>query len=433
MNVFSIRTIVGANNGWTGGQYSLFRWIFGAYLLVHFAHLIPWGAEMFSNQGAMPGAASPLLHLFPNMFALCDSPAFVTIVLCLAVGLSAMLAVGWQDRIAAIGLWYVWACLFGRNPLISNPGLPYVGLLLLVHACLRPAPYGSLPARRRIDPGAGWYVPHSLLAAVWILMAIGYTYSGYTKLCSPSWVDGTAICKVLNNPLARPGVMRDLMLMLPAQVLMIMTWGALALELFYTPLACLPRVRPYIWLLMLAMHLGLIFLIDFADLSLGMVMLHLFTFNPSWIRRKEASATDLIFYDGQCGLCHGAIRFLLAEDASATKFNCHSVDCEAFQFAPLQGDLIKSKLSEEIRQSLPDSMAVLCSDGTLLLRSQAWIYLLQRLGGIWRIVGWLAGCIPLRLLDAIYDQIAAVRGKLFKRPADVCPILPPALRSRFTY
>jgi hypothetical protein len=29
----------------------------------------------------------------------------------------------------------------------------------------------------------------------------------------------------------------------------------------------------------LAMHVGLIVLIDFADLSLGMVMLHLFTFD----------------------------------------------------------------------------------------------------------------------------------------------------------
>lgn len=432
MNAFSIRGIVGTANGWTGGQYSLFRWIFGAYLLVHFAQLVPWGAEMFSNQGAMPGAASPVLHLFPNMFALCDSPAFVTGVLCLAAGLSAILAVGWHDRFAAIGLWYIWACLFGRNPLISNPGLPYVGLLLLVHACLRPAPYGSLSARGRIDPAGGWYVPHSLLAAVWILMALGYTYSGYTKLCSPSWVDGTAIYKVLNNPLARPGVMRDLMLMLPSSVLIIMTWGALSLELFYTPLACFPRVRPYIWLLMLMMHLGLIFIIDFADLSLGMVMLHLFTFNPSWIRRKEASAADLIFYDGQCGLCHGAIRFLVGEDTSSAKVDSR-IGGEAFRFAPLEGELIKAKLSEQVRRSLPDSMAVLCSDGTLLLRSQAWIYLLSRLGGIWRIISWLAKCMPPFLRDAIYDQIAAVRGKLFARPADVCPILPPSLRGRFAY
>jgi hypothetical protein len=54
-------------NGWTGGQYSLFRALFGAYLSIHFVQLIPWGGELFSQRGALPnGAASPLLYLFPK-------------------------------------------------------------------------------------------------------------------------------------------------------------------------------------------------------------------------------------------------------------------------------------------------------------------------------------------------------------------------------
>ena len=36
---------------WTGGQYSVFRILFGTYLFVHFAHLLPWAAEVFSHQG----------------------------------------------------------------------------------------------------------------------------------------------------------------------------------------------------------------------------------------------------------------------------------------------------------------------------------------------------------------------------------------------
>ena len=68
-------------NGWTGGQYSLVRAVFGAYLLVHFVQLAPWAAELFSNRGLLPdGRDSPLLHLFPNIFALWDSPAFVTAI-----------------------------------------------------------------------------------------------------------------------------------------------------------------------------------------------------------------------------------------------------------------------------------------------------------------------------------------------------------------
>jgi len=65
-------------NRWTGGQYSLYRVLFGTYLLIHFAQLLPWGAELFSNQGVLPDAsASPILYLFPNVLALSDSPATV--------------------------------------------------------------------------------------------------------------------------------------------------------------------------------------------------------------------------------------------------------------------------------------------------------------------------------------------------------------------
>ena len=40
----------------TARQFAWFRIIFGAYLAIHFAHLVPWGAELFSRQGVIPGA-----------------------------------------------------------------------------------------------------------------------------------------------------------------------------------------------------------------------------------------------------------------------------------------------------------------------------------------------------------------------------------------
>ena len=122
----------GQDNGWTGGQYSLFRVIFGLYLCIHFLQLLPWGTELFSNQGALPeAAASPLVYAFPNVLAIWDAPLFVTGVLSVACVLSMLFAVGAYDRWAAVGLWYVWACVFGRNPLIANPSLPFIGWLLL--------------------------------------------------------------------------------------------------------------------------------------------------------------------------------------------------------------------------------------------------------------------------------------------------------------
>jgi predicted DCC family thiol-disulfide oxidoreductase YuxK len=410
-------------NQWTGGQYSLFRVIFGSYLFIHFVQLIPWGAEMFSNRGVLPaGSASPLLRIFPNILALYDAPAFVTAIIGVAAALSALLIIGLYDRIAAIALWYVLACLFGRNPLIANPSLPYVGLLLLAHACLPRAPYGSWERRHQPDPGSEWRMPQAIYLVVWMLMALGYSYSGYTKLISPSWVDGTAIERILGNPLARPGVLRDLTLSLPPLLLKLMTWGTLALELSFAPLALFRRARPVIWGLLLLMHLGLIAVIDFADLSLGMVMLHLFTFDPGWISPMKANVTETVFYDGHCGLCHRAVRFILAEDRA-----------RAFRFAPLDSDAFRAAVPEAGRKGLPDSVIVQTTEGELLVRSTAVLYLMKRLGGVWRALAAVGSLIPASLRDRVYDRVAGIRHRLFKAPDAACPIIPKHLRERFDY
>jgi predicted DCC family thiol-disulfide oxidoreductase YuxK len=374
-------------NGWTGGQYSLVRAVFGTYLFVHFVQLTPWAVELFSNQGLLPdGRASPLLYLFPNILALWDGPVFVTAVLIVAVALSVLFAVGCWDRVAAVMLWYIWACLHGRMPLISNPGLPYVGWMLLAHACLPPAPYGSWTARGRTDPGNNWRMPEPIFLVAWILMALGYSYSGYAKLISPSWLDGTALARVLENPLARPGFVRDVVLTLPDGLLRLATWGALLAELSFAPLALVPRLRPWLWGLLLLMHLSLIVLIDFADLSLGMVILHLFTFDPAWIRPRPAPAADTIFFDARSGFCARAVRFLRAEDRAGT----------TFRFAPLDSEAFRMAIPEPSQTRPSHGLVVLTAEGTILTRAAAIQYVLQRLGGLWRIVAWVAGMVPTR-------------------------------------
>ena len=267
----------------SAAHYRTFRSLFGAYLVVHFASLVPYGAELFSSTGMIADAsASPLAYAFPNVLAFWDGPVFVTSLLVFAVGLGGMFALGIGDRAAAVGLWYISACLIGRNPLIANPALPYVGLLLLAHACIPKLP--SAPAG---DSSAGtkreWRMPAGIYTAVWIAMAVGYTYSGLAKLSSPSWIDGGALAMVLENPLARDSVLRELVLSLPDGSLRVASWGALLLEVAFLPLSLSRRLRPFLWLAMLGMHFGLIVLIDFADLSLGMVFLHAFTFDRAWL------------------------------------------------------------------------------------------------------------------------------------------------------
>ncbi|GAC1661816.1 MAG: hypothetical protein NVS9B4_14610 [Candidatus Acidiferrum sp.] len=410
------------NNGWTGGQYSLYRSVFGCYLSIHYLFLAAWGPELFSRVGLLPNPwASPLARLFPNILTLWDSPGLVRSLLILAAGLGLFLALGVWDRAAAIMLWYLGACFVGRNPLIANPALPYIGWLLLAHSALPPAPYGSLAARGRSDPRGRWRMTPPIFAVAWVLMSLGYSYSGFMKLSSPSWLDGSALVRVLSNPLARPGWFRDIALTLPPGFLKCATWGALGLELAFGPLALVRRARPWIWSAMLLLHSGLFLLIAFPDLTAGMVILHLFTFDPAWIPAFNAGANEHIFYDGHCGLCQGAVRFVISEDLHGN----------AFRFAPLQGTTFTSLVPAGERAGLPDSVIVLTTDGRLLPRSAALLHILRRLGGEWRVIAGLVAVVPRPVSDGAYNLVARIRYHIFGRRENSCPIASAELRARF--
>jgi predicted DCC family thiol-disulfide oxidoreductase YuxK len=409
------------NNLWTGGQYSVFRVLFGAYLVVHFLHLLPWAPEIFSNAGVIVKASdSPLINLFPNILALYDAPWFISMLVVSAALASLALLAGWHDKGAAIWIWYVLACLFGRDPLIANPSLPYVGWMLLAHLFIPKAPYGSWTARGRVDPGGGWSMPKGIFLAAWIVLALSYSYSGYTKLLSPSWVDGHTISYVLQNPLARDYFLRDFFLGLPPIYLQLLTWAVMWIELLFAPLVLLRALRPLLWGAMLFVQFGFAFLLNFADLTLAMLLFHFLTFDPAWVRPYRAARREYVFYDGHCGLCHRVIRFLLAEDAR-----------EAFRFAPLQSDAFQRAVREQDRNNLPDSFVVLNEEGGILLRSSAAVYVLHRLGGVWRLLGMVLWCLPRFIRNAGYDFIGGIRHRLFRRPDEVCPIIPAHLRSRF--
>lgn len=132
------------------------------------------------------------------------------------------------------------------------------------------------------------------------MMAVGYSYSGYTKLISQSWIDGSALSRVLHNPLARNGPLREFLLTMPSSVLTVATWAGLCLELSFAFLFLFRKLRPLLWASMVTLHIVLLTLINFADLSIGMLMIHLFTLDPAWVARgrnplqKDATVIDSI-------------------------------------------------------------------------------------------------------------------------------------------
>lgn len=128
-----------------------------------------------------------------------------------------------------------------------------------------------------------------------------------------------------------------------------------------------------------------------------------------------------VFYDGHCGVCHGAVKFLLARDRDGSRF----------RFAPLQGETLALRVAEERRARLPDSIVVMTARGDLLVRSGGVVAILEQLGGAWRIGARVLSWVPRPLRDALYDFVARIRRRLVAAPADVCPMIPLELRARF--
>lgn len=135
----------------------------------------------------------------------------------------------------------------------------------------------------------------------------------------------------------------------------------------------------------------------------------------------DAARRDLVFYDGTCGLCHGWVRFLLRRDRDGSRF----------RYAPLQGETWVARVSAERRRELPDSVVVRTAEGDLLVESRGVIHLLRRLGSGWKVAAGLLWIVPWPLRDLGYRLIAALRYRLFRRPRELCPIVPAELRERF--
>jgi len=389
-------------------QYSIFRIILGLYLTIHFLYLIPYAAEVWSSFGMLPDASSNLTYgIFPNVLYIITSASGVTIYVGILALLSIFFMLGYQRQLVSILLWYGWASLFDRNNLISNPGIPYVGWLLLVCAVIPKGEPLSFSSSKK-----SWEMPKVIFIGAWAIMAIGYTISGFDKLSSPSWNNGTAIFHLLENPLARNYWLRDFVVQLPVVLLKIMTWAILFIELAFLPFAIFKPTRKWIWLAMIIMHLGILFIVDFADLTLGMLMIHWFTFDSNWLKPKTKNS-GILFYDGVCGMCNGLINFMLAEDKNQTLL-----------FAPLQGKTAYKNVDSKYLVKL--STIVYQEKDKTYTETNAIIHALYAMGGIYKLAIVLK-LIPKFIRDKVYLFISANRYNWFGK-TETCQI--PSLETR---
>jgi predicted DCC family thiol-disulfide oxidoreductase YuxK len=142
----------------------------------------------------------------------------------------------------------------------------------------------------------------------------------------------------------------------------------------------------------------------------------------------------IVLYDGVCGFCNRSVQFILRRDPDGI-----------FRFAALQSGLAARILARhDANPSDLDTMYVVFrydeafgkrreegkSGETLLSRSDAALFVLQQLGGIWRVVAEALQLLPRLVRDWSYRRIASNRYRIFGR-YDTCPLPDEATRARF--
>jgi len=119
-----------------------------------------------------------------------------------------------------------------------------------------------------------------------------------------------------------------------------------------------------------------------------------------------------IFYDGDCGLCH---RFVV--------FTLQNMREEIFVFSPQKGasfNKYKNK-AKEVDQSI---IIYNEENGSFFYKGNAIRFMFLYFKWPWKAIAYLLNCFPPVLLDILYDCVAKIRHKLFKKPKGSCPILP---------
>ena len=131
----------------------------------------------------------------------------------------------------------------------------------------------------------------------------------------------------------------------------------------------------------------------------------------------------VLLYDGTCGFCDGAVKFVLRVDRRG-ELRFAALD-SAFGVAVLDRHPALASIDSVVYVEDPEG-----EDERVTVRSEAALRVARYLGGPWRVLGAIAGLIPAPIRDWLYDRFAAIRYRVFGR-VDSCALPPPEVRARF--
>ena len=120
---------------------------------------------------------------------------------------------------------------------------------------------------------------------------------------------------------------------------------------------------------------------------------------------------NIIYYDGECGLCHLAVRFILRVDSKSN-----------FYFSPL------SNLDNNLKNI--DSI-ILKKGNKVFYEGQAVIMIFENIDNNWNYLAKILKLVPINFLDKAYRWVSRNRAKISVKKVSSCPMVPSYYQKRF--
>lgn len=256
--------------------FSLVRMLFGLWLIQHFFFLIPYGRELYSSEGMK--VAGGALYL-KELLAPLRSPAGISTLLGLSLLSSIFFTLKIKRALNSLFLFFTWVFFFHQDLLTYNPGVPYIGWMLLALSLVPDNEERFFWENKSPD----FSFPPVLFWGLWLVVTLGYTASGLHKFFfSPLWREGRALTYVFDYPATRSETLAQLYFGLPLLIQKIVNWSVIIVEGFFFLALFIPKGRKTLWILNSLMHLGILITLKFASLSIVMLIIHAFMIEDGW-------------------------------------------------------------------------------------------------------------------------------------------------------
>lgn len=263
-------------------QFSVFRILLGGYLFYHFFSFFNDQEHVFSTLGPIQKNYQFLPFVwFPNIIDYVFEDTYLKAFFLLMCFFSIFLIFGFLRIWFCIGLWYGWACFFNFNTLVINPASSVVGWLILFTAMV---PAGE-PLSFSNYKNHNWKLSPIAVSCVWIFIGYTMSVSGVQKLLtSETWLEGSTLYRIIHDyPLTRVYFFTDWLKTIPQNLLKILTWIFLLVEILFLPSIFFKSTRIIIWFCSAFMLSSSLLIIDFSPIPLGILLCHVLIFDKSWI------------------------------------------------------------------------------------------------------------------------------------------------------